>query len=113
MDEKLLKKCLDEIVIEIKEFLKNEGAENTYKTYVKGIVYKDKEDSLLWGTPISQEELTEIGHKNRSIKLYRKLQNILIKYNIDKIIITSNDLQFGNMDIEVKYVIEIKGKITL
>lgn len=114
MNKENVSLCLNEVSNMVKDFLEKEGGNDNHETYVRGMVKNDdKEGTLEWRTPISKEEITPQGLKNRGTKLYKNIQEVLKKYEIEKLELRATDIpeSYGGMRTEVIHVVETKKTI--
>lgn len=106
--------CLKEVAEKVRHFLADEGGySNGYYTYVSGTIFVDKEGPLSWNTPKAKEELTAKGLESRAKVLYKSLQEILQKYEVDRVEIRYKDTGCRAMETEVVHVVETIQRVWL
>lgn len=114
MDKSNVTQCLVEVSRFLSDFLKKEGGwENGYRTYVGGTVSVDYDGSLVWMTPLAEEELTDKGRERRGKQLYKNVQKIMAKYGVDRLYIRYKETGYGAMVTDVAYVQETKVVVNL
>lgn len=112
--EKVIESCLEEVSKAIMQFLIEQqgGESNGYLTYVNGVVEtKEKPKPIEWSTPKAKEELTKKGNEIRGTELYKTIQDIIKRHEINSITIRSRDEGYGAMHTEVVFIQETKKSL--